>query len=58
MRSSPLWLASYFNYRSAIVFDIVSPTPEIYLMVLPYTLAYVIRAARSVKSPAAQPVMA
>ena len=53
---SPLWLVSYFNYRSAIVFDIVNPTPEIYLMVLPYTIAYVILAARTAKSLAPQPV--
>jgi len=44
---SPLWLVSYFNYRAQMVNDVVSPTPEFYLMMTPYALSYVLTARRT-----------
>lgn len=55
--TSALWLVSYFNYRSSMVNAEVSPTPEFYLMVAPYTLAYVISAARARVVAVAEPAL-
>ncbi|HCT76865.1 MAG TPA: hypothetical protein DGT23_09805, partial [Micromonosporaceae bacterium] len=49
--SSPFWLINYFNYRAATGTSFhheISPTPEFYLMVVPYALAFTITAARRV----------
>lgn len=45
---SPLWLLSYFNYRAGegSFHDEISPTPELYLSIVPYVLSFVIAAAR------------
>lgn len=55
---SPLWLVSYFNYRAAVdnVRHEISPTPELYLVVVPYALAFVITAARQMPGEAAEAV--
>lgn len=57
---SPLWLINYFNYRAGAgnFHHEISPTPELYLMVVPYALAFVITASRRVPASVSEAVPA